>query len=96
MSMIIEQAGGAGSTGKGRILDVRPKEIHGRTPLFLGSVENVFELNQFFIYCKKGVPKNSYLPQKLYISHLLRCRVHSLKYTDSDDDSAKESDEENC
>lgn len=50
MAMIMEQAGGAGSTGKGRILDVLPKEIHERVPTFLGSVENVFELDQFHKY----------------------------------------------
>jgi fructose-1,6-bisphosphatase I len=50
MAMILEQAGGAASTGKGRILDVKPREIHQRTPVFLGSVENVFELDQFFQY----------------------------------------------
>jgi len=50
MSMIMEQAGGAGSTGHGRILDVRPKDIHERVPTFLGSVENVFELDQFYKY----------------------------------------------
>ena len=51
MSMIMEQAGGAGSTGTGRVLDVRPTDIHERTPVFLGSIENVFELDQFFQYC---------------------------------------------
>jgi fructose-1,6-bisphosphatase len=30
MSLIMEQAGGAGSTGHGRILDVKPTEIHHR------------------------------------------------------------------
>lgn len=30
MALIMEQAGGAGSTGQGRILDVRPKTIHER------------------------------------------------------------------
>jgi fructose-1,6-bisphosphatase I len=50
MSMIVEQAGGAGSTGHGRILDVTPSEIHERVPTFLGSVENVFELDQFYQY----------------------------------------------
>ena len=50
MSMIIEQAGGAGSTGTGRILDVKSHEIHQRVPTFLGSIENVFELDQFFQY----------------------------------------------
>ncbi|KAG7338004.1 fructose-1,6-bisphosphatase [Nitzschia inconspicua] len=50
MAMIMEQAGGAASTGTGRVLDVKPTEIHQRTPVFLGSVENVFELDQFFQY----------------------------------------------
>lgn len=78
MAMIMEQAGGAGSTGYGRILDVLPpqpkkkkksgsnggssniseeewneevgKGIHVRVPTFLGSVENVFELDQFHKY----------------------------------------------
>lgn len=52
ISMIMEQAGGAGSTGTGRILDVQPTEIHERTPVYLGSIENVFELDQFFQYCE--------------------------------------------
>jgi fructose-1,6-bisphosphatase I len=50
MAMIMEQAGGAGSTGHGRILDVLPRAIHERVPTFLGSVENVFELDQFHKY----------------------------------------------
>jgi len=70
MAMIMEQAGGAGSTGQGRILDVLPpqrkknnghnkgedepdddeagKGIHVRVPTYLGSVENVYELEQCF------------------------------------------------
>jgi fructose-1,6-bisphosphatase I len=50
MAKILEEAGGAASTGHGRILDIVPNEIHQRTPVFLGSVENVFELDQFFQY----------------------------------------------
>ena len=71
MAMIMEQAGGAGSTGTGRILDVQPprpkkgkaggedggkadeeagRGVHVRVPTFLGSVENVFELDQFHKY----------------------------------------------
>lgn len=50
MAMIMEQAGGAGSTGRGRILDVKPSDIHERVPTFLGSIENVFELDQFYQY----------------------------------------------
>jgi fructose-1,6-bisphosphatase I len=50
MALIIEQAGGAGSTGHKRILDVVPGETHQRVPTFLGSIENVFELDQFYKY----------------------------------------------
>lgn len=50
MGMIIEQAGGAASTGSGRILDVKPTGIHMRVPTYLGSTENVFELDQFHLY----------------------------------------------
>ncbi|HEY6417915.1 MAG TPA: class 1 fructose-bisphosphatase [Candidatus Binataceae bacterium] len=41
MSMIAEQAGGRGSTGKGRILDVVPAAIHDRQPIYLGSADEV-------------------------------------------------------
>ena len=50
MAMIMEQAGGAASTGTCRILDVQPKDIHERIPTFIGSIENVYELDQFFEY----------------------------------------------
>jgi fructose-1,6-bisphosphatase len=50
MAMIIEEAGGAASTGTGRILDVMPREIHQRVPTFVGSIEDVFELDQFHQY----------------------------------------------
>mmetsp|Transcript_18218 Transcript_18218/g.28373 ORF Transcript_18218/g.28373 Transcript_18218/m.28373 type:complete len:435 (-) Transcript_18218:1788-3092(-) len=50
MAMIMEQAGGAGSTGTQRILDVNPDEIHQRVPMFLGSSENVYEVDQFHRY----------------------------------------------
>lgn len=41
MAFIIEHAGGAASNGKGRILDMKPTGIHQRTPLFLGSKEDI-------------------------------------------------------
>ena len=31
------QAGGLGSTGKERVLDVCPEKVHQRVPLFIGS-----------------------------------------------------------
>ncbi len=41
MAFLFEQAGGAAIDGKNRILDMQPKELHQRTPLILGSKEDV-------------------------------------------------------
>ena len=41
MSMICEQAGGLATTGRMRVLDVIPKSIHERTPIFLGCKRDV-------------------------------------------------------
>lgn len=37
MAFIMEVAGGTATTGKGRVLEVQPSELHERSPLFLGS-----------------------------------------------------------
>lgn len=44
MSLIIEQAGGAASTGLQRILEVRPHAIHQRVPVMMGSKDEVERL----------------------------------------------------
>ena len=36
-SFIVEQAGGKASNGKDRILEIKPEQLHQRTPLFIGS-----------------------------------------------------------
>lgn len=41
MAYLIEQAGGAASTGKGRILDLIPQGIDDRAPVFIGCKEDV-------------------------------------------------------
>lgn len=41
MSFIIEQAGGVSSTGRERILDIPPNDIHQRVPVILGSKNEV-------------------------------------------------------
>ena len=41
ISFIVEQAGGACSTGRERILNLEPKDIHQRVPLILGSKNEV-------------------------------------------------------
>lgn len=47
MAFIIEQAGGAATTGRERILDVQPTSLHQRVSLILGSQENVREYEDF-------------------------------------------------
>lgn len=44
MAMIIEQAGGKAETGKGRILEVVPKDVHERQPTFIGTASFVDDL----------------------------------------------------
>uniref|UniRef100_A0AC35F6E7 Fructose-bisphosphatase n=1 Tax=Panagrolaimus sp. PS1159 TaxID=55785 RepID=A0AC35F6E7_9BILA len=44
MAYIMEQAGGLATTGKVSILDLQPTNIHERSPIFLGSKEDVEEL----------------------------------------------------
>ena len=41
LGYVVEQAGGAASTGYARILDIIPKELHQRTPLILGNKDVV-------------------------------------------------------
>ncbi|MGH8215906.1 MAG: class 1 fructose-bisphosphatase, partial [Rhodanobacteraceae bacterium] len=41
MSFIVEQAGGAASTGRERIMDVEPTQLHQRVPVILGSKSEV-------------------------------------------------------
>jgi fructose-1,6-bisphosphatase I len=44
LALIAEQAGGCAIDGRRRILDIEPEAIHQRTPLTLGSREEVEEL----------------------------------------------------
>ena len=51
MAMIVEQAGGAASTGRERILDIVPRDVHERVPVILGSrseVERVVAYHQAY------------------------------------------------
>lgn len=47
MAWIAEQAGGAASTGKERILSLSAKELHERVPLIIGSKEDVAQYESF-------------------------------------------------
>jgi len=46
MAFIMEQAGGVATTGTKPILDIEPKGLHERSPIFLGSREDVGDLQK--------------------------------------------------
>ncbi|KAF5380972.1 hypothetical protein D9615_003955 [Tricholomella constricta] len=48
MAFLIEQAGGIATTGTKRILDIVPKTIHERCPVFLGSRDDVQDVMKFY------------------------------------------------
>ncbi|GJV79314.1 fructose-1,6-bisphosphatase, cytosolic [Tanacetum coccineum] len=48
MSFLMEQAGGQSFTGKERSLDLVPKTIHERSPIFLGSYDDVEEIKALY------------------------------------------------
>ena len=41
LAFVVEQAGGAASSGKQRILDIQPERLHQRTPLIIGNKDVV-------------------------------------------------------
>ena len=47
LAMLVEQAGGKASTGTQRLLDVVPDKLHARTPLVIGSQEDVDLVESF-------------------------------------------------
>ncbi|MEY2777798.1 MAG: hypothetical protein RLY30_1896 [Pseudomonadota bacterium] len=54
MSFIIEQAGGAASTGRGRILEVQPEQVHQRIPVIVGSRNEVERLQRYHLEHDRG------------------------------------------
>jgi fructose-1,6-bisphosphatase len=54
MAMLIEQAGGAASTGRGRILEVQPDALHQRVPVILGSRNEVARLERYHAEYDRG------------------------------------------
>ena len=49
MAVIFEQAGGGATNGVDRILDIEPKALHQRTPLVLGSRDDVATFRRFML-----------------------------------------------
>jgi fructose-1,6-bisphosphatase I len=54
MAFLVEQAGGAASTGGARILDLAPDTLHQRVPLILGSTEQIRRIEQLYAATEIG------------------------------------------
>jgi len=57
MAMLIEQAGGAASTGRERLLDVKPELLHQRVPVVLGSRREVERIELYHREFDAGTDK---------------------------------------
>jgi len=54
IAMLIEQAGGAASTGRQRLLDVAPAQLHQRVPVILGSKNEVQRIERYHAEHERG------------------------------------------
>jgi len=57
MAMLIEQAEGVASTGRGRILAVEPQTLHQRVPVIMGSREEVERVERYHAEYDRGEDK---------------------------------------
>ena len=55
MAWLIEQAGGAATNGRQRILDVQPQQLHERVSVILGSRNEVERVTQYHLEVGSGV-----------------------------------------
>ncbi len=46
MAFIVEQAGGAATDGRRRVIDIQPERLHQRVPVILGSKQEVERLTR--------------------------------------------------
>jgi len=49
LAMVAEQAGGKAITGRDRVLDIVPTELHQKVPFVVGSAEDVDQYQDFFL-----------------------------------------------
>jgi fructose-1,6-bisphosphatase len=57
MSLLIEQAGGAASTGRGRLLEIEPTSLHQRVPVILGSRDEVARIERYHVEHAQGLDR---------------------------------------
>merc|ERR1719375_1518290 len=56
MSFILEQAGGKSTTGSQRVMNIEPRAVHQRVPVFLGSPDDIDEVSK--VYSTAGIKKD--------------------------------------
>jgi fructose-1,6-bisphosphatase len=57
MAMLVEQAGGAASSGRSRILDLVPGLLHQRVPLILGCKAEVERIERYHLEHEQGLDR---------------------------------------
>jgi fructose-1,6-bisphosphatase I/sedoheptulose-1,7-bisphosphatase/fructose-1,6-bisphosphatase I len=62
MAQVVEQAGGAASTGRQRILEIEPEELHQRVPVILGSRAEVERLVRYHEEHESGLDRPFHSP----------------------------------
>jgi fructose-1,6-bisphosphatase I len=58
LAFLVEQAGGKATDGKNRILNIKPTELHQRSPLFIGS-KNMVEKLEEMIHTMENINQES-------------------------------------
>eukprot|EP00126_Sphaerothecum_destruens_P006848 Sdes_comp19558_c0_seq1m11209 len=59
MAYLVEKAGGKATTGLSRILDIQPEHIHDRSAVFLGSSEDVTDVEELYKKHNLGFQKST-------------------------------------
>jgi fructose-1,6-bisphosphatase len=62
VAFLVEQAGGAASTGRGRIMDVQPESLHQRVPLIFGSRHEIERIERYHEEYAAGTDKPYFSP----------------------------------
>jgi fructose-1,6-bisphosphatase I/sedoheptulose-1,7-bisphosphatase len=57
VAFIVEQAGGAASTGRKRIMDLQPESLHQRVPLIFGSRHEIERIERYHAEYENGTDK---------------------------------------
>jgi fructose-1,6-bisphosphatase len=57
VAFLVEQAGGAASTGCGRVMEVKPDSLHQRVPLIFGSRHEIERIERYHAEFASGIDK---------------------------------------